>query len=37
MAEARLQVLVDLLNEAMPAPKRNGEHMPQPISTAKAG
>ncbi len=37
MTEARLQALVDLLNEAMPAPKRNGERAPQPIPTAKAG
>lgn len=37
MAEARLQLLMDLLNEAMPAPKRNGEHAPQPVPTAKAG
>jgi DNA-binding MarR family transcriptional regulator len=37
MAEARLQMLVDVLNEAMPAPKRNGERTPQPMPTAKAG
>ena len=34
-AEARLQLLIDLLNEAMPAPKRNGERAPQPVPTAK--
>jgi DNA-binding MarR family transcriptional regulator len=37
MAEARLQLLIDLLNEAMPAPRRNEEHAPQPVPTAKAG
>jgi DNA-binding MarR family transcriptional regulator len=37
MAEARLQVLIDLLNEAMPAPRRNGERTPRPIPRAKAG
>ncbi|MGA9720556.1 MAG: MarR family transcriptional regulator [Acidobacteriaceae bacterium] len=37
MAEARLQLLIDLLNEAMPAPKRNEEPAPRPVPTAKAG
>lgn len=37
MAEARLQLLIDLLNEAMPAPRRNEERAPQPVPTAKAG
>jgi DNA-binding MarR family transcriptional regulator len=36
MAEARLQLLVDLLNEAMPPPKRNGERA-RSVPTAKAG
>lgn len=37
MAEARLQLLIDLLGEAMPGPKRNGERAPQPVPKAKAG
>jgi DNA-binding MarR family transcriptional regulator len=37
ISEARLQLLVDLLNEAMPALKRNGERAPQPVPTSKAG
>jgi DNA-binding MarR family transcriptional regulator len=37
MTEAQLQLLIDLLNEAMPAPKRDGERAPQPVPTARAG
>jgi DNA-binding MarR family transcriptional regulator len=37
MAEARLQLLIDLLNEAMPARRRNDERAAQPIPRARAG
>jgi DNA-binding MarR family transcriptional regulator len=37
MPPARLQLLVDLLHEAMPSTKRNGERTSQPMPAAKAG
>ncbi len=37
ISEARLQLLIDLLNEATPPPKRNAELAPQAVPAAKAG
>jgi DNA-binding MarR family transcriptional regulator len=37
MPPARLQLLVDLLHEAMPSAKRNGERTSQTIPVTKAG
>ena len=37
MEPERLQLLIELLKEATPAPKRNGERASQPVPAAKAG